>query len=139
MQKTKLGISVGLMGLIMCLAGMFTGYVAAVVIAGYILLAEENIWLKKTAAKVICLMLAFSVLSAAVTFIPTVWSAIESFVQIFSPYFFSSVFHQIFSFFSEVVSILRTVVFAILAYKSISQGTIKIPVVDGLLDKHFGA
>ena len=139
MQKTKLGISVGLMGLIMCLAGMFMGYVAAVVIAGYIMFAEENIWLKKTAAKVIFLMLAFSVLSAAISFLPSIWGAIESFIHIFAPYFYVNVIHQIFSFFSEVVSILRTVVFAIFAYKSLSQGTIKIPVVDGLIDKHFGA
>lgn len=52
MQKTRMGISVGLMGAATYLCGLFGGLMVTVVIAGYILLFEENAWLKRAA--VIC-------------------------------------------------------------------------------------
>ena len=137
MQKTRLGISVPLMGLIVCLCGMFAGYTVAILVAGYILLAEENIWLRKTAAKVIALMLAFSVLSAIVGLIPDVWGVIENFIGIFKEYFHVSFINRIFNFLSSVVSLARFFVFALLSYKALTQGTIKVPVVDTILNKHF--
>lgn len=137
MQKTRLGISVPLMGLIVCLCGMFAGYTVAILVAGYILLAEENIWLRKTAAKVIGLMLAFSVLSAIVGLIPDVWGVIEKFIGIFKEYFYVSFIDRIFNFLSSVVSLARFFVFALLSYKALTQGTIKVPVVDTILNKHF--
>ena len=137
MQKTRLGISVPLMGLIVCLCGMFAGYTVAILVAGYILLAEENIWLRKTAAKVIALMLAFSVLSAIVGLIPDVWGVIENFIGIFKEYFYVSIINRIFNFLSSVVSLARFFVFALLSYKALTQGTIKVPVVDTILNKHF--
>ena len=137
MQKTRLGISVPLMGLIVCLCGMFAGYTVAILVAGYILLAEENIWLRKTAAKVIALMLAFSVLSAIVGLIPDVWGVIENFIGIFKEYFYVSFIDRIFNFLSSVVSLARFFVFALLSYKALTQGTIKVPVVDTILNKHF--
>ena len=137
MQKTRLGISVPLMGLIVCLCGMFAGYTVAILVAGYKLLAEENIWLRKTAAKVIALMLAFSVLSAIVGLIPDVWGVIENFIGIFKEYFYVSFIDRIFNFLSSVVSLARFFVFALLSYKALTQGTIKVPVVDTILNKHF--
>ena len=44
MQKTKLGISVGLLGAAIYFMGLFGGYLVAVLLAGYILMFEENEW-----------------------------------------------------------------------------------------------
>src|SRR5574344_1340231 len=49
MEKTKLGIPVGLLGAAMLFACYFGGYLVSFVLAGYILLFEENAWLKRTA------------------------------------------------------------------------------------------
>ncbi len=46
MQKTKLGVSVALMGAALYFLGLFSGYVALIILAGYVLLMEENVWLK---------------------------------------------------------------------------------------------
>lgn len=51
MQKTKLGITVGALGAITFFAGFFGGYLAAIVLAGYALLFEENAWLKRSVVK----------------------------------------------------------------------------------------
>lgn len=47
MKKTKLGISVGLLGAMLFFSCYFGGYTIAIIIAGYVLLFEENAWLKK--------------------------------------------------------------------------------------------
>ena len=51
MQKTRLGISVGLLGAAIYFMGLFSGYLLAVLLAGYVLLFEENSWLRKNAVK----------------------------------------------------------------------------------------
>lgn len=56
MQKTRMGISVGLMGAATYLCGLFGGLMVTVVIAGYILLFEENAWLKRAAVKSVALV-----------------------------------------------------------------------------------
>ena len=137
MQKTKLGITVGLMGAIMCFAGLISGYISALLVAGYILLAEENAWLRKTAVKIVVLMLAFSLLSIAINFSPSLFGVIESILNIFNSYFSFSFVHRLFGAIGNIINVIETVLFVILGVKAFNQGTVKIPVVDALLDKHF--
>ena len=69
MQKTRLGISVGLLGAAIYFMGLFSGYLLAVLLAGYVLLFEENSWLRKNAVKAMSVMAVFSLsnlISAAV-------------------------------------------------------------------------
>ena len=46
MQKSKLGISVGLLGALIYFAGLINP-LAMIVLVGYVLLKEENPWLRK--------------------------------------------------------------------------------------------
>ncbi len=55
MQKTKIGISVGVMGAVMYFASLFGGYIPMLLLAGYIFLKEENIWLRKAAFNAVAL------------------------------------------------------------------------------------
>ena len=43
MQKARLGVSVGLLGSAMYLISLFSGFLPAVVLAGYVLLCEQNV------------------------------------------------------------------------------------------------
>ena len=45
-MKSNLGISVGLLGAVAYFAGLFGGYVPLLVVVGYILLREQNYWLR---------------------------------------------------------------------------------------------
>ena len=67
MQKTKIGISVGVMGAVMYFASLFGGYIPMLLLAGYIFLKEENIWLRKAAFKAVALMLVFSACGAVIS------------------------------------------------------------------------
>ncbi len=44
MQKARLGVSVGLLGSAMYLISLFSGFLPAVVLGGYVFLCEQNVW-----------------------------------------------------------------------------------------------
>lgn len=137
MQKTKLGISVGLMGAIAYFAGLFSGYLVAVLIFGYIMLVEDNPWLRKTAVKSIVLLVTFSALSAVIGLIPDIISFINTIFNVFGSYFSLSVVTNILAVITSALSILKTVVFIVLGLKALNQGTLTIPVVDNLTNKNM--
>ena len=60
MQGTKLGISVGMLGAAIYFTGLFSGYIVPVLLVGYVLMFEENGWLRRSAVKAISLMVFFS-------------------------------------------------------------------------------
>lgn len=137
MQKTKLGISVGLMGAIAYFAGLFSGYLVAVLIFGYIMLVEDNPWLRKTAVKSIVLLVTFSALSAVIGLIPDFISFINTIFNVFGSYFSLSVVTNILAVLTSALSILKTVVFLVLGLKALNQGTLTIPVVDNMTNKNM--
>ena len=53
MEKSKLGISVGLLAALLYFLGLLSGYLVTVLVAGYILVAESNLWLRKSAVKAV--------------------------------------------------------------------------------------
>ena len=77
MQKTKLGISVGTLCAAIYFTGIFGGYFTAVFLAGYVLLVENNEWLRKNAVKAIVLMIIFSIVTAIINLIPDAISCVE--------------------------------------------------------------
>ena len=66
MQKSNFGVSVGVVGAAMYLLSLFGGYMAALLLIGYVLLFESNTWLKRTAVKVAVITFIFSVASGCI-------------------------------------------------------------------------
>ena len=83
MQKSNFGVSVGVVGAAMYLLSLFSGYLAALLLIGYVLLFESNTWLKRTAVKVAVITFIFSVASALLGLLPNCISTIHSFVYLF--------------------------------------------------------
>ena len=48
-----------------------------------------------------------------------------------------SIIDNIFSVISQIISFLKDLVFAALIYKALNQGTVKLPVIDKLIDKYI--
>lgn len=135
MQKTKLGVSVAVLGAAVYFLGFFSGYVAIVILAGYILLMEENSWLKKAAVKSVALLIVFSLLSAVLGLIPDVIGFIDSIFTIFGGSFHISFLTNIIYMLRDGLSLVEKVLFLLLGLKALNQGTIKVPGVDKLIDK----
>lgn len=137
MQKTRLGIKVGMLGAAIFFGGLFSGYLVAIILAGYVLLFEENAWLRRSAVKAVALMFFFSLLTAVISLIPDAIDFINSVVYIFNGNFNLIVLNKIVNALISGINIVENVLFIGLGYKALSQGTIVIPVVDNLVSKYM--
>ena len=111
MQKTKLGISVGLMGALAYFGSLFGGYIVALLIFGYILLVEENPWLRKTAVKTLVLLVTFSIISYTIGLIPDFITFIYTIFNVFKEHFSIPVVTSIISVITTALSIIKTILF----------------------------
>lgn len=137
MQKTKLGITVGALGAITYFVGLFSGYLIAIILAGYVLLFEENAWLKRSVVKAIVLMIFFSVLIAVINLIPDVIGFVEDISSVFNGYFTLVKVNQIITVLVSGIHIVEKVLFLGLGMKALSQGTIVIPFIDTKVSKYI--
>ena len=138
MKKTRLGVAVGLLGAAVYLTGLFGGYLAAIVLAGYVLLFEENEWLKKTAVKSVALLMLFSVLITGINLIPNAIGFVNSVVTIFGGSFYISFISNLVNAVTNALNIVEKILFIGLGIKALGQGTIAVPVVDNLIEKYMG-
>ncbi len=130
MEKTKLGISVGLLGAIFFFAGFFSGYIVAFLLAGYILIAEENAWLKRSAVKGIVLLLTFTVLNGLIGLIPGALNLLQDAARIFDNNINIPVVYEVVNFITAVLSYVEKILFLILGFKALKQETLVIPPLD---------
>lgn len=137
MQQSRLGVSVGLVGAALCLSCFFGGYVAAIILLGYILLFEENMWLKRISVKAVATMFGFSILSALIGFIPNIVDFIDTIFALFDETLDASVIRNIVSLVNEAIVIIEKLVFLTLGIKALNQGTLRIPVIDSLVNKYM--
>lgn len=136
-MKAKLGISVGLLGAATYLVALFGGYTPLLLLVGYILIVEENIWLKKAGVKAVALCMFFSLISVVIGLIPDLVYLIDDLLNIFEESFTLYPVTRTISFLQSVLSLARTVLLLGLGITALNQGTIKFPFVDKLIDKHF--
>ena len=83
MQKTRLGISVGLLAAAIYFTSFFGGYLVAILLAGYVLSFEADSWLKKSAVKAVGLLILFSFLSAVINLVPNLLGFVNDLLGIF--------------------------------------------------------
>lgn len=137
-MKTKLGISTGAMAALAYLASLFAGYTPLVIIAGYVLIAENDEWLRRMAVKAVTFTVAVSLLSFAVSLIPSAFSVINDFLAFGDEYFYPEVISDIVSLLQTVISVAENVILAILGIKAFKNSTLYIPVVDSIVNKVIG-
>ena len=137
MEKSKLGISIALFAALMFLTG-YLNVIVMVLLAGYILLREENTYLKKTAVGTVVLFLAFAALSLCIGLLSNVFSFFNfgnwMYEYVYSAY---KVTNSFFSSLNTLVDIAEKIVFGLLALFALLGKEVKIPVIDKFLEKHF--
>ena len=136
-MKAKLGVSVGLLGAGIYLAAIFGGLTPVILMAGYVLLFEENEWLKKSAVQAIAIVLTFAFLVTLINLIPDLLRWIATLVSVFKGTFNYNVVSSIISVITQAIEIIRTCLFLLLGAKALTQGTVAVPVVDKLINKYM--
>lgn len=137
MQKSKLGISVGLLGALVYFSGLINGLLLITILAGYVLLVEDNEWLRRTSVKAVVLCVVFSLASIVVSYIPEAINVIDSFVSIFGGSFSIPFVSSLVNFINDTIMIIKNILFVILGLKALNQGTIVIATIDKMLKKYM--
>ena len=135
MQKTKLGTNIGVTGAAVYLLSLFGGYVPMLLLAGYVLLFEENGWLKRTALKAVVLTFLFSIGSLAIGLLPDLISIVDSFANVFGGNIYIHQISSLCSALSQILSLVKIILMVGLAMQACKMRTIIIGFVDRLVNK----
>ena len=134
-MKTKLGISVGLMGAALYLGSYFGGYVCMALLVGYILLCEESHWLKTAAVKAAILVLSFSLLNTVIGLIPSLLDLVNSLLRIFKGNLYIPFFDNVSNLFYNVLSLVKMILMIGLAAFALIKGDKASDPLDKLVQK----
>lgn len=135
MQKSKLGLNVGVVGAAAYLLSLFAGYIPTALLVGFVLLFEENNWLRRTAVKAAVLTFLFSIGYTLIGLLPEVIGVIGSIVYIFGGSFHISFISNLCSALSNVLGLVETVLLLALSLKATKQSTIVVGFVDQIVNK----
>lgn len=143
MNKTKLGISTGMLAAIIFLLAIVTEFVnggtvfalAFVLAVAYVLYKEEDMWLKACAVKAVCVVLIFTLVPFFFGFVDDIMKFINFFLQ-----FADTEIHDgfgIMSFIINIINVVEKVFLLLLALLAFKGKTIKLPVIENMIAKHL--
>lgn len=135
MKKSNLGVSVGFIGALAYLAAFLNSFVGILLIVGYVLLREENIWLRKNVLKALVLYIGFLLLSVVVRLIPNFFGLLNTFLSIFRFNFVSVVFTGIFATLTKLLTYGAKLLYLALGVMALTQRTIAFAPLDKFIDK----
>lgn len=137
-MKTRLGISVGMAAAAVYFLGLLSNYTVLVLAVGYILLAEPNPWLRKTAVKAFVVCLAFSLISTIFGFLPTALGMLMDVLSIFEVGLGGLyVVNNLLGLVQTIISVVRTILLLALGFMAFNQSTIPLGPIDNLIHKHM--
>lgn len=136
-MKSKLGISVGLFGAGIYLGNLVGGILVSILLLAYVLLFEENEWLKVSVIKATVITMLFAFVTMVVELVPRTIGTIDNLMRIFDGDFTMQFLSRITLFLNYGIGLLEMIVFLLLAVKALNQRTMSIPVVDGMIKKHY--
>ncbi len=138
-MKTKLGISVELVAAFAFLAAFLGGYIPAILVAGYILIVEEDAWLKKAAVKAVAILAFFGFCTAVIRMIPEFLAWIDGIANLFEGDITYGAVTRVVNVLVDTLDLIRSILFICLAFLSLKKKSITIPIVDGLINKFMGS
>ena len=136
MQKTKLGVSVGLLGAALYFIGLMSIF-PLVILAGYVLLFEENEWLRKTAVKAVAVVLFFAILNSIVGLLNNPSSLLSDIWALFGGRIDLAWYSRILSIARTVISFVQVLFLLMLGFKALKQGDVKLGAVDKTINEHM--
>lgn len=135
MEKSKLGVHVLLLAAGAWLLSYFGGYTILLLFAGYVLLMEENLWLKKQVLRVLSVMLCFSILDVVVDLLPNFIDLLDSIWSLFDESVYWEFLPKLIRVLNEIIYWVKLVIFMLGGLLALKGKTFKLPVIDKFLNK----
>ena len=138
MEKTKLGISIEMLGTILYVSVALFGYFGLLVVGGYIVFIEKQEFLKKCVAKAVVLMLGFTLLSTVIGIIPKIlYFGVETDTFFEGFYLYLSGTYQVVAMVLVILNVVRMALFVWLGVKAWKKQNGTIPIVDKFIEKYM--
>lgn len=135
MLKTKMGVSIALVGAAMYFLGAIA-FTPAVLLAGAMLIMEDNQWVKRQAAKMIGVVIVFSLLGIAIGWIDDVVNVLNIIVHWFAKDAkYLSIPGNIESLLRTIIGAVEEVLLVVMGFMALKMKEIRFGVVDKLLDR----
>ena len=137
MEKTKLGISIKLLGGALYFIALL-GMTPLLIAAGYALIMEENQWLKRVAVKAVGVVIFFTILSSTVGLLSSSTSFLNNFILLFRdrPLNLATIM-RITSLLQNTISILQTLCLLLLGFRAMNMRDVGVGPVDGAINKNM--
>jgi len=129
-DKTRLGISVAMLGAALYFMGL-VGMTPLIILAGYTLIMEKDIWVKKVAVRAVSIVLVFAAISAAIGLLTNSTSLLTNLVLLFNGSINLSQLNRLVSIFHIILSTLQTIFLLLLGLSALKKKDISL----GSLDK----
>jgi hypothetical protein len=136
MQKTKLGITVGLLGAGLYFLGLLS-FLGLIILSGYVLLFETNEWLRITAVKAVAVVIGFALISTIFTFGNDIFNSINGFLSWIDVSTRLSWPINLDTIGINLINALEKIVLIILGFKAFGQGSIKVGPIDKVVNKNM--
>lgn len=125
----------GIMAAIMYMTGLFGGYFPALLVAGFIMLCEEENFIRRAALKTLLILFACSIANVLIRLIPDIVGIFQSMLAIFHVNFGSAFLDNVSSVFSQSLNLAKTAVLILLAVLAFFGKSIDFPFLNKLADK----
>lgn len=132
---TRLGIKTGALAALMCIVGMVSGYIGALIIAGYVLLFESDRMLRSTVTRALIVMCLVSLGGAAVNLIPSAISWISEFLGIFGGSLYIGFLSTICSWIKSTLNIGEIIILGLMAFKAMKNEEFTLGFIDKIMTK----
>lgn len=144
MNKTKLGISTCMAAGLVYLLAIVTTFVSGswvyampfVLLVAYVLYKEEDLWLKASALKAVFLIIALLLVNFLFGFVDDLLAFINFFLQ-FADIHITDGF-DIMGFIIVIINVVIKVFLLVLSLSAFKGKTVKLPVIDNMINKHIG-
>ena len=136
MEKSKLGIAKELLAAGIFIGALAGGYVFAGIMVLYVLLKEDDQWLKEMAVKAIATLMVFSFFINCIDLVPDVVNWFATLTNILEASWDSYKLTSAIGLITSILDIMRTIFFLVLAGKALKHQTVNVPIVDDLIKKY---
>lgn len=135
MLKTKLGVSIALVGAAMYFLGAIS-FTPAILLAGFVLIMEQNDWVRRQAAKMIAVVVFFGALSIMVGWLDDICSILNIIVHWFDKtanYLYIPA--NLTSLCQYIITMVKEILLIVMGFMALNMKGIRIGIIDKLLDK----
>lgn len=138
MVKTKMGVPIALIGAAMYFLGVIN-FTTAVILAGCVLIMDDNEWVRRQALKAISVVIFFNVLYEMVNWLDEFCGIINIFVHWGDEY--AKTFEipaNITSLLRRLISLTEDILLVIMGFMALKMKSIRLGLIDNLIDRLLG-